>query len=545
MCATRGQHVHTAVEGPSERPASNAPLDHKKSKGNKRTVYQKPQRLQPLREAKLKFINFSTMESQQQNLQVQNNELQEQMRKMKEQMEQMQKNYQTIIQQQQDQLEQNQLKTQNALEEIEKQRRALEAEKLKNDERARVIAQREEAARLNEENTRRAAARQNEEEAAEARQKEEEARIAELRKRAQEAAEAAKSAAAAAAEAAAQLRSAQTTPSRRSESPPMRTANASAPEVGAAACSTAPIYMFSASPAPSMSGSTTHVPPGFAPRITEQPPSVEAVRATNSVPFIFAADSIPKFDGESQTQPVGRWLAKVNDEAAFHGWSEAETFAAAKRALRGVAETWLQGNLGIHSWRALQQGLMAAFGRRINEFDVHETLKAKKKKPEESNIKFIQEMRFIGAQGGLNDNAIKEHIIRGLTNVISLRKELRKAQDIPQMLEMLDQHERDMKECNPKKSFEQHNREKKKDGCFKCGQKGHIARRCPQIDGKEDDRQEKAPRITCSFCHRPNHRAEACRFRLNKASATGAGGPVTAPKVRSVAEDHEEQGNHS
>ena len=50
--------------------------------------------------------------------------------------------------------------------------------------------------------------------------------------------------------------------------------------------------------------------------------------------------TLPRFDGEDVTKPVGPWLDEMEQNGVVCGWSPLETMMAAKQCLEGPAKTW-------------------------------------------------------------------------------------------------------------------------------------------------------------------------------------------------------------
>ena len=112
--------------------------------------------------------------------------------------------------------------------------------------------------------------------------------------------------------------------------------------------------------------------------------------------FNLMIDSLPKYDATTPTQTIQRWIARVEEDAVINGWNEHEKFLAAKRALMGAAKRWYDSQEGVRSWESLHAGLFRAFEIRQTKFsDIHEILRNRKRKKDETVIEFVHEMESL------------------------------------------------------------------------------------------------------------------------------------------------------
>lgn len=216
------------------------------------------------------------------------------------------------------------------------------------------------------------------------------------------------------------------------------------------------------------------------------------VSARATIPFSMTADQLPKFSAEDASQPVKAWLRRVDDDALMYAWTVEQKLVAARRALEGAARKWLDGHSGLSTWDELKTGLIEAFGRRIHASDIHDMMRQRRKKKEESILAYVQEMEYLGSQGELSEDDVRRYITRGVTDDTRTQFTI---STVPKesFVHALEMHDHDFAEKEDPKD-QGHKME-----CFQCGQRGHIARFC---------KQEKE--ITCYKCEEKGHKASNC-----------------------------------
>lgn len=151
-------------------------------------------------------------------------------------------------------------------------------------------------------------------------------------------------------------------------------------------------------------------------------------------------DQLPNYATEEKNQTVRDWIGNTRD--------------------------WLNRQKGSNSSEPRNQ-LEASVGTRLRAAYVHQALRQRKKRDDESVAVYIREMEHMGAQGCIEREEIRRYVINGITDDMKLRLSLLEASSIESLTEILKARELEL--SNEKKGIQ--------DECEDCKLSGLSKRR--------------------------------------------------------------------
>ena len=225
-----------------------------------------------------------------------------------------------------------------------------------------------------------------------------------------------------------------------------------------------------------------------------------------------ATMKLPKYHGEGLLET---YFVQVQLAANFNGWSSEETGVQVALALEGKAlQALMDLSPGQHaSWPAIRDALQRRFGQRVFTDDAREKLANRFRKEGESLGAFAADLRFYTQRGystfadaeqevltlqafvrGLRPERLREHIRLNFPH--SLATALDEAERVEHVLCVSRHHIRQADVTGeidedevvtrqaaatdarryPRRSPGQQRR--RDDGCYRCGEPGHVARQC-------------------------------------------------------------------
>lgn len=81
--------------------------------------------------------------------------------------------------------------------------------------------------------------------------------------------------------------------------------------------------------------------------------------------------------------PVGRWINDFEEASLLFVWDDLRMLIFAKKSLKELARTFIQGEKAIRSWQQLKTSLEDEFSSRLNSADLHQLLSERKMKKDE------------------------------------------------------------------------------------------------------------------------------------------------------------------
>lgn len=215
-------------------------------------------------------------------------------------------------------------------------------------------------------------------------------------------------------------------------------------------------------------------------------------------------ETLSIFTGEEN---VRDWIREFEEVADMIGWSDLQRVLYAKRLIKGSAKIFLSSKALLRTWQMLKAVLLKEFSIEQNSAHVHEELRNRKKKAEESFKDYMYSMVAIAKRIHLEDVATIEYIIQGIQDDERNKIVLYGANTISELKQRFDTYGR-IVDTMKKKKLEQRIPEKrffpgkyksvkttsnadekqpKKEGnsqiiCYNCNEVGHLSRNCPKIN---------------------------------------------------------------
>jgi hypothetical protein len=214
--------------------------------------------------------------------------------------------------------------------------------------------------------------------------------------------------------------------------------------------------------------------------------------------------------------PVEKWIQDFEDTSVLLRWSRLQKFIFAKKSLKGLAKLYIQGEYGISTWSQLQEALLSEFSTRLNSAHLHQMLLSRKIQKKETVQEYFLIMKELASRGNVEDNALIQYTIDGITDDTSNKIILYGANNLKEFKRKLQifesLRENSMKVFKTKKEPEikeevmkkQDMKYKKEEGkqirCFNCGLKDHRSTDC----------KFKEKGTKCFKCNNYGHRAKEC-----------------------------------
>lgn len=255
-----------------------------------------------------------------------------------------------------------------------------------------------------------------------------------------------------------------------------------------------------------------------------------------TVSFRDVEDTIRPFNG-GDGYPIEAWVEDFEDNAKLFNWSNLQKLLFANKLLTGLASLFIRGERGISSWEKLRSSLLNEFSSKMNSADLHEELRRRKLRRDESVQEYYLIMKELASRGKIEEKALVKYIVNGITDDASRTVVLYGARNLKELKEKLEIYDTIRREKTPSTTrikmapigrgdfpadtagkMVPTGRVHLPTGqpdvavprCYNCNEEGHIAAACPK---------PKRARGSCYLCGATDHQKRTCPRQARAAQA--------------------------
>lgn len=154
-----------------------------------------------------------------------------------------------------------------------------------------------------------------------------------------------------------------------------------------------------------------------------------SVNPTLGFKFDDVIGAFKTFKGDGKIEILS-WVNHFEDQCNEFNFSEMQRFILAKRLMKEDAKLFLEFESKATSWRNFKHELICEFNTKMNSALVHQKLRARKKKENESAMKYLYEMLSIASVGGVDVAATITYTVDGLPGSTQSKKFMYEAKTI-------------------------------------------------------------------------------------------------------------------
>lgn len=154
------------------------------------------------------------------------------------------------------------------------------------------------------------------------------------------------------------------------------------------------------------------------PKLINNTPSVRTFdpfggQPAPSLKFKDFEDTLEHFRGDEK-QNIREWLCEFEQIAEMLTWGNLQKWLYARRLCKGTAWNFVVSNKHLKDWDSLKEALIDEFADAINTTHVHDQLRLRKKKSNESVRDYFISVTGLAKTINLEDAAVIEYVIRGI-----------------------------------------------------------------------------------------------------------------------------------
>lgn len=217
----------------------------------------------------------------------------------------------------------------------------------------------------------------------------------------------------------------------------------------------------------------------------------------HSLRFEDVIKSFKQFKGDYHIS-IFSWLLHFNEQSGIFNLSSLEKFVYAKRLMSGSAKHFIEYESKAVTFDQLAAELIEEYGNSANSALVHQKLRERKKRRDESTTQYLYEMLAIASQSEVDTAAIISYTVNGLPGPNHVKAHMFDAESLKDFKKKLQSYEIQLALTKSDQSNESQSRNMERNHdkaipvnvpadsftrekgpkCFQCGHFGHVKSDC-------------------------------------------------------------------